>query len=124
MTTTETPPPTVEVVDSNAGTSLTLMVPTSSCDKGKLVLQQGGCCSYDALSGFMKRFVLIYILFFFFFGKSGKLQLSLNHRQTQTTLQFFIYKFLDMPYRWKEWRVVCGEESTFIWCDVLALELR
>ncbi|KAK6029560.1 HECT-domain protein [Ostertagia ostertagi] len=29
----------------------------------------------------------------------------------------------DMPYRWKEWRVIRGEESTFIWCDVLALEL-
>ncbi|VDL77463.1 unnamed protein product [Nippostrongylus brasiliensis] len=69
ITTTETPPPTVEVVQSNAGSSLTLMVPSSSSDKGKLVLQQ------------------------------------------------------DVPYRWKEWRVIRGEESTFIWCDVLALEM-
>ncbi|KAK6057909.1 hypothetical protein COOONC_04534, partial [Cooperia oncophora] len=57
------------MMEPNAGSSLTLMVPTSSNDKGKLVLQQ------------------------------------------------------DMPYRWKEWRVIRGEESTFIWCDVLALEL-
>lgn len=71
ITTTETPPPTVEVVQSNTGTSLTLMVPTaSSADKGKLVVQP------------------------------------------------------DTPYRWKEWRVMRGDESTFIWCDVLALELR
>ncbi|KAK5970210.1 E3 ubiquitin-protein ligase hecd-1 [Trichostrongylus colubriformis] len=69
ITTTETPPPTVEVVQPSVGSSLTLMVPSSSNDKGKLVLQQ------------------------------------------------------DMPYRWKEWRVIRGEESTFIWCDVLALEL-
>lgn len=70
ITTTETPPPTVEVVQSNTGTSLTLMVPTaSSADKGKLVVQP------------------------------------------------------DTPYRWKEWRVMRGDESTFIWCDVLALEL-
>ncbi|KJH41368.1 HECT-domain protein [Dictyocaulus viviparus] len=28
-----------------------------------------------------------------------------------------------VPYRWKEWRIVRGDESTFIWCDVLVLEL-
>ncbi|KAJ1366082.1 hypothetical protein KIN20_026670 [Parelaphostrongylus tenuis] len=72
ITTTETPPPTVEMVPSTnttTTTSLTLMVPSSSNDKGKLVLQQ------------------------------------------------------DMPYRWKEWHIVRGEESTFVWCDVLAIEL-
>ncbi|EPB74190.1 Sad1 / UNC-like protein [Ancylostoma ceylanicum] len=37
---------------------------------------------------------------------------------------FAFYPASNMPYRWKEWRVVRGEESTFIWCDVLALELR
>ncbi|VDM61213.1 unnamed protein product [Angiostrongylus costaricensis] len=76
ITTTETPPPTVEMVPSTNTSSLTLMVPSSSNDKGKLLLQQGLC-----------------------------------------RVNYFIS--LDMPYRWKEWHIVRGDESTFIWCDVL-----
>uniref|UniRef100_A0A158P7N2 E3 ubiquitin-protein ligase n=1 Tax=Angiostrongylus cantonensis TaxID=6313 RepID=A0A158P7N2_ANGCA len=86
ITTTETPPPTVEMVPSTNTSSLTLMVPSSSNDKGKLLLQQGLC-----------HINYYYVLIFF--------------------------SYLDMPYRWKEWHIVRGDESTFIWCDVLAIEL-